>query len=131
MGFEERFSKVGKALDDAKEKVRLPGGGAGGEPLVDRDRFRERYASFKATTHAKAEHLWVVYQEMPKAKAAAVALGGLCVVLVVTVLVLMNTGPSAEKLPSRAKADEIATMAALRAKMSPNATGSSGPAPKR
>lgn len=129
MGFEERFSKVGRALDDAKEKVRLPGGG-GGEPLVNTERVKERYASFKEATHAKAEHLWVVYQEMPKAKSAALALGGLCVVLLVTVVILLNTGPS-DAPPSRAKADEIATMAALRAKMSPNASGGTAPTPKR
>lgn len=126
-GFEERFSKVGRALDDAKEKMRdavAPAGGS--EPLVDKDRLRERYAAFKTATHAKAEHAWEVYQGMPKAKAAALALGGLCVVLLLTVMVLLNSGPG-DAPPSKAKADEIATMAALRAKMSPNASGAAAP----
>jgi hypothetical protein len=122
MGFEERFSKVGRALDDAKEKVRDAVAPGGSEPLVDGDRLRERYASFKAATHTKAEQLWITYQAMPKAKAAAIALSGLCIVLVVTVLVLLNSSPG-EAPPSKAKADEIAMMAALRAKMSPNASG--------
>ncbi|MFT3684472.1 MAG: hypothetical protein QM783_06005 [Phycisphaerales bacterium] len=42
-------------------------------------------------------------------------------ILVVALLVTMNSG-SSEASPSKAKADEIATMAALCAKMSPNAT---------
>ena len=129
MGFEERFSTVGRALDDAKEKVRLPSGG-GGESLVDKEAIREKYTSFKQATHEKAEQLWVVYQDMPKAKSAAIALGGLCAVLLVAVVVLLNTGPS-DAPPSKAKADEIATMAALRAKMSPNASGGTASAPKR
>lgn len=130
MGFEERFSKVGRALDDAKEKVRGSVAPAGGEPLVDRERIRERYGEFKVAAKEKAGKLWETYQGMPKAKAAAIALGSLCVLLLVTVVVLLNTGPS-DAPPSRAKADEIATMAALRAKMSPNANPSSSAAPKR
>jgi hypothetical protein len=125
MGFEERFQKVGRALDDAKEKVRAITPAGTGEPLVDRDRVRERYGEFKAAAKLKAEHAWEVYKGMPKAKAAAFALGGLCLVLVVTVVVLLNSGPG-DAPPSKAKADEIAAMAALRAKMSPNANGGSG-----
>ncbi len=130
MGFEERFSKVGRALDDAKEKVRGSVVPSGAEPLVDRERIRERYAAFKVATAERAAKLWEAYQGMPKAKAAAVALGSLCVLLLVTVVVLLNTGPS-DAPPSRAKADEIATMAALRAKMSPNANASGGAKPNR
>ncbi|MDP1661396.1 MAG: hypothetical protein Q8L55_05730 [Phycisphaerales bacterium] len=130
MGFEERFSKVGRALDDAKEKVRGSVAPSGGEPLVDRERIRERYGEFKVASSEKATRLWETYQGMPKAKAAAVALGSLCVLLLVTVVVLLNTGPG-DAPPSRAKADEIATMAALRAKMSPNANASGAAKPNR
>ncbi|HZW06441.1 MAG TPA: hypothetical protein VFF65_04900 [Phycisphaerales bacterium] len=126
MGFEERFSKVGRALDEAKEKVRLPG--SAGEPLVDKERVRERYDAFKTVTKEKAEHAWEVYQGMPKAKAAAYALGGLCAVLAVAVVVLLNSGPG-DAPPSKAKANEIATMAALRAKLAPPAGGAVKPKP--
>jgi len=120
MGFEERFSKVGRALDEAKEKVRLPG--SMGEPLVDKEKIRERYDGFKAAVKERAELAWEVYQAMPKAKAAAFALGGLCAVLIVAVVVLLNAG-SDDGLPSKAKANEIATMAALRAKLNAGSTG--------
>ena len=126
MGFEERFSKVGRALDDAKEKVRGSiESSRGGEPLVNTERAKEGYTRLKQATHAKAEEAWEKYKSLPRFGAAAYALGALCAVLLIVVVVLMTSSPSTEKLPTRAKADEIATMAALRAKMSPNANGGS------
>lgn len=117
-GFEERFSKVGRALDDAKDAMRDKIEAGRGD-RADSGRFRERWDEFKRSTHQKSEELWENYKGLPKALAAAYALGGLCVVLVVALLVTMNSGPG-DAPPSHAKADEIATMAALRAKMSPN-----------
>lgn len=128
MGFEDRFSKVGRALDSATEKVRDTLDAGGGEPLVNTERAKERVGEWKQVAAEKATQWWEKYKTLPKFGAAAVALGGLCVVLLVTVIVMASSGKS-DAPPSRAKADEIATMAALRAKMSPNA--SSSPAPRR
>jgi hypothetical protein len=123
MGFEERFSKVGRAIDDAGEKVRDT---FGGDSHRSSGRMSERWDDLKRATHAKSEELWEKYKTLPKAVAAAYALGTLCLVLVVALLVTMSSG-SSEVAPSKAKADEIATMAALRAKMSPNAIGRAAP----
>lgn len=123
MGFEQHLSKVGRAIDDATGKVRDALPASSGEPLLEKHRVGERYQALKTGAKERAEEWWVKYQEMPKAKAAAIALAALCVVLLVTVVALMMSGPSTPSTPSRAKADEIAAMAALRAKMSPNAGG--------
>ncbi|MFT3684473.1 MAG: hypothetical protein QM783_06010 [Phycisphaerales bacterium] len=72
MGFEQQFSKVGRAIDDAGEKVR--------EKLSSDSRSRssettrERWDEFKRATHAKSEELWEKYKTLPKATAAAYAL---------------------------------------------------------
>ena len=92
---------------------------------VNTERAKEGYTRLKQATHAKAEEAWEKYKSLPRFGAAAYALGALCAVLLIVVVVLMTSSPSTEKLPTRAKADEIATMAALRAKMSPNANGGS------
>lgn len=132
-GFEERFSKVGKAIDDAKDKVRdRIEASKGSEPLVDTEKARERLGEWKQSLRERTEQGWQRYSQLPKATAAAVALGCLCVVLLITLVVMMNSNPG-DAPPSRAKADEIATMAALRAKMSPTSTTppKTGNAPKR
>ena len=43
MGFEQQLSKVGRAIDDATEKVRDALPASTGEPLVDKHRLNERY----------------------------------------------------------------------------------------
>ncbi len=126
MGFEDRFSKVGRAIDSATEKVRDSLDTSGREPLVDTERARERVSEWKDSAKEKTAEWYDKYRALPKFGAAAVALSVLCAVLLVTVVVMATSGKS-DAPPSRAKADEIATMAALRAKMSPNASNQTAP----